>query len=126
MNTRFKKGNKEGKKQIGTPKPGTSRYQKIMMWKRRVKDGKIDERDVQRICDQLEDPDALSLDMLELLNEMKDSSLMTDPDLRLKTIRMYNDVAKTLHGEKIKVQSTNINLTPSQEVSDEIMRKMME
>lgn len=89
--------------------------------KRRIKHGSFRKGDVLWIAERVADNKMMALDMLGLLDSVVKET--NDPKIRLAALNTYNDIYKSVHGEKIKSENTNYNINVNQTVEDVYARR---
>ena len=76
--------------------------------KKRIAKGQLRECDPVWLLERIENPKAMSMDILNYLDEIKNS---LHPAQRVAFINAYNQVMKSVHGEKIHTTNVNVNVS---------------
>jgi hypothetical protein len=81
--------------------------QKMRWLKDKIKKGLIKTDDPQYFLERLENREAMMAHLINYMEEIKDDI----PDnQRIQFMNTYNNLARTLHGDKSKVESLNVNV----------------
>ena len=83
--------------------------------KLRIKNGKMKVSDPAWLIERIENSKAMAADILNYLDEVKED---VHKSQRVALSNTYKDMLKTVHGEKIKVESTNTNLNINTDLTD--------
>jgi len=98
----------------GDPKK-KSEAAKLVWMKKWIKNGSIKTKDPKWLLERLENRQALAADLMIYMDEIKDDI----PDAqRIAFANTYAQIGKLIHGEKVSVSSTNVNINI--DLSDEI------
>lgn len=123
--TSFKKGDERAKAaghKGGSVKSARKKLAaKLRSWRDNLSDKTITDKQFEWLLIQVQDPEAMSLNLLSKIQEVSQQpEVLEDPDLHIKCVQLYNSAFKTLHGERIKVMSVNLNMDIKQEAEEEI------
>ena len=88
-------------KKGGATKSPLKKYAaKVREIKKRIKNGQIVDTDAEWLIERVENNKSMALDMLSWIEEIKSE---TDPSKRAGLLAIYNQIYKSIHGEKIKI-----------------------
>lgn len=91
-------------------------------WKRKLKNGSLQNADMKWLQEQLLDDKAMSMNMLDWMERYKDRVIQEG---ELKDMQMFaqvqNMIFKSVHGERVKVQSVNVRVNAGDEWANEIL-----
>jgi len=88
-------------KRGGATKTPQKKYAaKVREIKKRIKNGQIADTDAEWLIERVEDNKSMALDMLSWIEEIKSE---TDLNKRAGLLAIYNQIYKSIHGEKIKI-----------------------
>lgn len=76
-------------------------------FKERVKNGNIKVKDAEWIVECVENPTAMAADVLSFFREIKEEGV--HPNQRIALLNAQKDIMKTVHGETIRSENTNVN-----------------
>lgn len=99
--------------------PKKSQAAKLRGWKQRLQNNKLKSGELAWMYDQLKSDKAMALGMLEWAERIKKE--VTDPRVMIQLGKLMNDIFKSLHGEKIKMQSVNINVNAGDSLAKDIL-----
>ena len=89
---------------------------RLREWKKRLGDGRLKDTDLEWIATLATDPAAMSLDLISTIESIKESPYYKDDiEMKAKVATLTTNAMKTIHGEKLKIHSTNVNIEVKQE-----------
>ena len=101
MNMRPKEEARALQRKGGLRKSQQKKYaSKIREIKRRIKLGQIIDTDAEWLITRVEDNKSMAVDMLSWIDGMKED---VNIDKRVGLLAVYNQIYKSIHGEKIKI-----------------------
>ena len=125
----FSERSKEEMKIIATKggssrSPKKSQAAKLRYWKQRLQNNKLKSGELAWMYDQLKSDKVMALGMLEWAERIKKE--VKDPKVMIQLGKLVNDIFKSLHGEKIKMQSININVNAGDSLANEILSRVFD
>jgi len=104
--------------------PKKSQAAKLRHWKVRLQNNKLKSGELVWMYEQLKSDKAMALGMLEWAERIKKE--VSDPKVMIQLGKLVNDIFKSLHGEKIKMQSVNINVNAGDSLANEILDRVFD
>ena len=87
--------------------PKSKNAAKLRCIKQKLYDGRFKDADEKWLLQRVTDPEAMNLDILKFIDEIRKD---VHPAQRVALANAYNNIQKTIHGEKIKSENLNINV----------------
>ena len=92
-------------------KKNASKYREI---KRRLKEGTLKSDDPKWLLERVENDKAFAIDIISYLDEIKKT---VHPNQRIALSNTYKDMLKTVHGDKIRISSENVNMNVNVDIN---------
>jgi len=91
-------------------------------WKRKLKNGSLTNKDMNWLQEQLVDDKAMAMNMVDWMERYK---LKVIEEGELKDMQQFaqvqNMIFKSVHGERVKVQSVNVKVNAGDEWANDIL-----
>ena len=98
-----------GGRKGGIAKTDNKKYaQKLRQIRKRVKDGQLTTDDPAWLLERATNSRSMALDMINLFDDIKTD---IEPKQRVALLNTYNQISKTIHGEKIHQTNVNVNVS---------------
>jgi len=92
-------------------------------WKNKLKNGSLKSADMNWLQEQLIDDKAMSINMLDWMERYKER-VVAEGDLKDMHLlaQVQNMIFKAVHGERVKVQSVNVNVNAGDSWAHDILK----
>jgi len=108
---------KQGGRSVSKAKSDGAKWRFL---KQRIAEGKVKADDAKWIVERIENDKAMAFEIITYLDEIKTRQM--GPTQEILLAKTYNDVQKTVHGEKIKSENVNYNI----DVNDAIRQAFLQ
>ena len=99
-----------------------TRAAQLRGWKMKLKNSSLQPKDIQWIHEQIKNDKAMAMSMVEWCERIK-GEVGDDPKLQIMLGKLMTDIFKSLHGERIKMQSINVNVNAGDSLADDILSR---
>jgi len=110
-----------GRKGGSTKSLAKTKAMRLKGWKEKFKNGNLKEKDYNWALAQANDDKVMALNMLEFLDRSKEK-FTTNNDVIKFSYAMAN-IFKAIHGERVKMQSINVNVNAGDVLAEDILEK---
>lgn len=101
-----------------------SRGMKLSWIKKSIKAGKLKPEDPKYLLSLVENKEMMDIDMLNWLNHLRAEA--KDPEIQAKLLSIYNQIAKTIHGDKKIIEGRHLHMHLGEDMSGEEIAELLD